>query len=144
MKRASSRSSRRRRAPNPIARGLTLDTGALVAFERADRNLVARLKEALASGRRITLPAVVITEAWRGGDRSARLAPLIESCVVEALAEPLARRAGEMLGQVRGATPIDAIVAVSAAQRGDVVLTSDVADLTTLASHLVGVDVAGV
>jgi predicted nucleic acid-binding protein len=125
-------------------RGLTLHTGALVAFEQAERSLVARLKEALTSGRRITLPTVVLVECWRGGERSARLAPLIESCIVEALMAPMARRAGEMLARVRTSTAIDAVVAVSAETRGDVVLTSDVEDLSALASHLTGVDVIAV
>ena len=135
------RSATLRRSRSSPVRGLTLDTGALVAFERADRSFVARLKEGLASGRRITLPTVVIAEAWRGGERSARLAPLVESCVVETLQESLARRAGEMLARVRGSTAIDAIVAASAAQRGDVVLTSDPDDLSALAEQLAGVDV---
>jgi predicted nucleic acid-binding protein len=140
-----SRSQGRQRRPSDAAvRGLTLDTGALVAFERSDRSLVTRLKEALTAGRRITIPTVVLAEAWRGGQRSARIAPLIESCVVEPLVDSLARRAGETIARVPAATAIDAIVAASAAARGDVVLTSDVGDLTALASQLTGVDVLAI
>lgn len=128
----------------PATRGLTLDTGALIAYERADRAMASRLKEALESGRSITVPTVVVVEAWRGGGRSARLGPLLEACRVEALSEPLARRAGELLAKAPGATPIDAVVSVSAAARGDVVVTSDVDDLVRLAAHCSGFDVVGI
>lgn len=124
-------------------RGLSLDTGVLIALERADRGVVARLKEALVSGRRITLPTVVLAEGWRGGERSARVAALIEACVVEPLVEAVARRAGEAVGAVRGATTIDAIVVASAATRGDVVLTSDPGDLRPLAEYLGSVAIVG-
>lgn len=49
--------------------------------------------------------------------------------------EKLARIAGEAIAKVRGATTIDAIVVASAARRGDVVLTTDVDDLTRLAAY---------
>lgn len=125
-------------------RGLSLDTGVLIAFARADRSVVARLKEALVAGRRITLPTVVLAEGWRGGERSARVGALIEACVVEPLVEAVARRAGEAVGAVRGATTIDAIVVASAATRGDVVLTSDAGDLRPLAEHLGGVAIVAI
>jgi hypothetical protein len=115
-----------------------------VAYERADRILIARLKEALETGRRITVPTVVVTEAWRGGERSARIAALVQSCVVEALLAPLARRAGELLGRSTRSTAIDAIVAVSAVTRGDVLLTGDCEDMSALAMHLPGLDVIAV
>ena len=123
---------------------MTLDTGAVVAVERADRGMLARLKEALEVGRRLTLPTVVIAEGWRGGDRSALVAALMGSCVVEPLFESLARRAGETQAKVRGSTAIDAIVVASASARGDLVLTTDVEDLSALASHWTGVDVIAV
>jgi predicted nucleic acid-binding protein len=128
----------------PGVRGLSLDTGVLIAFERADRAVVARLKEGLLAGRRITLPTVVLAEGWRGGERSARVAALIEACVVEPLLEAVARRAGEAVGAVRGAATIDAIVVASAATRGDVVLTSDPDDLRPLAEHLGGVGIVAI
>lgn len=51
---------------------------------------------------------------------------------IEPLSESVAKLAGEALGAVKGATPIDAMVMASAAQRGDLVYTADVADLTGL------------
>jgi hypothetical protein len=51
---------------------------------------------------------------------------------VEPLSERLAKIAGEAMAAVAGVTAIDAIVMASAAQRGDVVLTSDPGDLSRL------------
>jgi len=45
---------------------------------------------------------------------------------------------------VRGATPIDAIVMASAAQRGDIVYTADVENLEKLAGYFRAVRVLGI
>lgn len=80
-------------------------------------------------------PTVVIAEAWRG--RNARwLAGLLGASVVEPLTDPLARRAGEPLARTGTRNALDAIVAASAAQRGDVVVTGDPGDLQRLADDL--------
>lgn len=114
--------------------GLTLDTGALVGFERQDRRVLLHLKNAQDLGQELTVPTPVLVEAWRGGARSARVAKLLKACVVEPLFGDLARLAGEAIGVVKGATVVDAVVMASAAQRGDRVLTSDVDDLDRLRS----------
>lgn len=119
--------------------GLTLDSGALIAFERADRRVIAHLKEAEIRGAELTVPTAVLVEVWRGGARSARVASLLEACVVEPLSEGIARRAGEALAAVRGASVVDAVVMCSAAQRSDRVLTSDFDDLDRLRQHFPGV-----
>ena len=77
----------------------------------------------------------VIVEAWRGGPRSARIASLLEPCVIEPLFPELARVAGEATAAVKGATVVDAVVMASAASRGDRVLTSDFEDLDRLRSY---------
>ena len=115
--------------------GLTLDSGALIAYERADRLVVAYLKEALRRDVDITIPAVVIAEVWRGGPGAARVAGLLPACVVESLDEPLARVAGEAMAAIKQATVVDAIVVASAALRGDRVLTTDHDDLARLCAH---------
>jgi predicted nucleic acid-binding protein len=121
--------------------GLTLDSGALIAFERADRRMMAQLKLAERRGDDITVPTVVVTEVWRGGARSARVSKLLTACVVEPLFEDRARVAGEAMGAVLGATAVDAIVMGSAATRGDRVLTSDFDDLDRLRAYFPGVRV---
>jgi len=124
--------------------GLTLDRGALIAYERSERRVMVHLKEATLRGIGLTVPSVTITEVWRGGARSARLAMLFEACNVEWLDDSLARIAGEAMGKVKGAAAIDAIVMASAAQRGDSVLTSDSGDLIRLRSYFPAVRVIAI
>jgi predicted nucleic acid-binding protein len=112
--------------------GLTLDSGALIAIERSQRNVFAHLKEAHSRGLTITVPTVVVGEVWRGGARSALIARVLAASVIEPLSDTTARAAGEALGRVRGAGLVDAVVMASASSRGDVVLTSDLGDLTKL------------
>jgi predicted nucleic acid-binding protein len=124
--------------------GLTLDSGALIAFERADRRVMAYLKEALRRGVDMTIPAVVVAEVWRGGPRSARVATLLSACLVEPLDEPLARAAGEAMAAVKRSTVLDAIVVASAAVRGDLILTTDHDDLARLCTRFPAVRLASV
>lgn len=112
--------------------GLTLDSGALIAFERGDRVVMAHLKEAELRGYVLTVPTVVVAEAWRDGPRSARIARLLEACTIEPLFDELARSAGETLAKVKGAGVVDAIVMASAAARDDRVVTSDGNDFERL------------
>lgn len=118
-----------------MIRDLTLDAGALIEYERGDQRVRRLVAGAIADGRQVTVPTVVVAEAWRD-PRSWSLGQLLKAAVIEPLDEELARRAGELCGRVPGATTIDAIVAVSAAQRGDIVITTDAADLQRLAGEL--------
>jgi predicted nucleic acid-binding protein len=119
--------------------GLTLDSGALIAFERADRRVMIHLREAELRGMELTIPTAVVVEVWRGGARSARIAALLSASVVEPLSEDVARRAGEALATSKGASVVDAVVMSSAAQRNDRVLTADLDDLRRLHRHFPGV-----
>ena len=125
-----------------MGRGLTFDTGALIALERRRK----RIREVLAAARSlrvcITVPTVVVAEWWRG--QTGPVARILEGVVIETLNERIARIAGEAIAAVPKAGSIDAIVMASAAQRGDVVYTSDVADLTRLAERFPGVRVLSV
>ena len=113
--------------------GLTFDTGALIALER--RSLRARkiLERATELKIRITVPSAAIAEWWRG--RNDVRDRILGAVRIEPLSERVAKLAGEALASVRGAAAIDAIVMASAAQRGDIVYTSDVDDLQRLAAH---------
>lgn len=122
-----------------MERGLTFDTGALIALESRRLHMRRRWQAALESGRIVTVPAAVITEWWRG--RSDVREQILASLRVEPLGERLARIAGDALAAVRGATAIHAIVMASAAQRGDVVYTSDVDALERLRSFFPAVRV---
>ncbi|MBL6751506.1 MAG: PIN domain-containing protein [Nevskia sp.] len=115
--------------------GLTLDSGAFIAFEKGQRKFLALLKGAANRGDTLTVPAVVLAEVWRGGPRSALISKLLQWCNVESTDETLARSAGVAVGAVAGASPIDAIVVASAATRGDRVVTSDPNDVHKLLHH---------
>jgi predicted nucleic acid-binding protein len=106
---------------------ITFDTGALIAIERRDRVMLAFMMAALAAGTRITVPAPVVGEWWRGQHGPA--ARILDAVYVEPLNTTLAKLAGETLARVKGATLVDAIVVASAARRGDLILTGDIDDL---------------
>jgi predicted nucleic acid-binding protein len=121
---------------------ITFDTGALIALERNKQRVVQIFQSIVRRGDDITVPAVVITEWWRG--RTDLREDILDSVVVEPLSPRIAKVAGEALAGIRGATAIDAIVMASAASRGDVVLTADVHDLEKLRSFFPSVRVLGV
>jgi hypothetical protein len=112
---------------------LVLDSGALLAIERGDRDVMAMLKRELL-GRRIPLThGGVVGQVWRGGaGRQVRLAQLLPAVEVVALDATIGRRAGVLLGRTRKKDVIDAAVVTLAAD-GDLILTSDPEDLRALA-----------
>jgi len=114
--------------------GLTLDTGALIAFERNDRKLVGLLKRALELGHAFAVPAGVVGQAWRDGSRQARLARLLGSVEVsiEPLSDRRAREAGQLCGATKTRDVIDASVVLCGKQRGHCIVTSDPDDLRRL------------
>jgi predicted nucleic acid-binding protein len=125
-----------------VKSGITFDTGALVALERREQRARKILERATEQKVRITVPAAVITEWWRS--RSDIRERILAGVRVELLSESIAKVAGEALAAIKGATPIDAIVMASAAQRGDVVYTADVSDLAGLAGYFRAVRVLGI
>jgi predicted nucleic acid-binding protein len=117
---------------------LTLDTGALIAFERNDRSVVAIVSRSLMLGLRLAVPSGVVGQAWRDGRRQARLARLLGSDLIEieTLDDKRARAAGQLCGATHTNDLIDASVVLCARAHGDGVLTSDVDDLRRLDSSL--------
>jgi len=107
--------------------GITFDTGALIALERRGQRARKIVQRATEEKIRVNVPSAVITEWWRG--RSDVRDLIVAAIRIEPLSSSLAKIAGEALAAVRSATAIDAIVMASAAQRGDLVYTSDVGDL---------------
>jgi predicted nucleic acid-binding protein len=87
----------------------------------------------------VVIPAVTLTEVVRGTPRDARVNRVVEAAEVWPIMEPLARRAGGLLGDAGSDSTVDALVAATALaaieERGGsrcVVLTSDPDDLSTL------------
>ena len=128
-----------------MARGVTLDTGALIALERRRVGITRRVRAAVLVQERVSVPSPVIVEWWRGGRRQTQFQRLFRprGLRVEPTSFEVARLAGEAIAKT-GATPIDAIVMAGAAQRGDVVFTSDMHDLQALQAVFPGVRLFGV
>ncbi len=131
---------RRGARPRPIVgratRGVTFDTGVLIALERRHAGALALLRACRLSRASITIPAGVVAEWWRGTHRA-----LLESGSLEPLSPELAQKAGELLAETGGANAVDATVVASAAQRGDLIVTGDAGDLRRLAASLPNVTV---
>ncbi len=90
---------------------VTADTGFLIGLERAKPRATALLAAARRRSLRVSVPAAVVAEWWRGGRAQAQLLKLVE---VEPLTERLAKSAGKALAAVSSATVVDAIVIASA------------------------------
>jgi len=121
-------------------RGLTLDTGALIAIERRKprgMQLLELVDRRLAV---LSAPMPVVAEWWRG--RTDVRERILDVVNVEPVTLAVAKLAGEALAQVRRSTAIDAIV-MALASRGDVVFTSDVSDLERLRAVFPSVRVLG-
>jgi predicted nucleic acid-binding protein len=121
--------------------GVTLDTGALIGLERRTERMKAVLARIAARQLPVTVPAVVVAEWYRGQRDWRRVLDLAKR--VEPTTEALARVAGAALKATAGRNAIDAIVMASAAQRGDVVYTSDVPDLEALSRAFPEVRILG-
>jgi predicted nucleic acid-binding protein len=119
--------------------GYTFDAGALIALERGKLRMRRVFETALDSGAVITVPAVVLTEWWRGQRSASSARVFLTAFVIEESNRRVCMDAGEAIAAVRDATAIDAIVMASAARRGDVVYTSDIEDLQRLQAHFKGV-----
>jgi len=112
---------------------LVLDAGALVAVDRDDRRMLARLRVAQQHGVDLRTNAMVIAQVWRDPQgRQARLAQLLRAVDVRAVDQQAGRDAGVLLALAGTSDPIDATV-VLLAGRGDRILTGDPDDLTRLA-----------
>ncbi|MGO9835226.1 MAG: PIN domain-containing protein [Polyangiaceae bacterium] len=114
--------------------GITLDAGALIAFERNDRHVVSVIARALERGLRVAIPAGVVGQVWRDGRRQVTLVRLLGSRAVdvEPLDDAMARAAGQLCGATGTSDVIDASVVLCARARGHAVMTGDTEDLRRL------------
>jgi hypothetical protein len=112
---------------------LILDAGALVAVDRDDRAMVARLRASQQHGLELRTNAMVVAQVWRDRQgRQVNLARLLQAVDVRPVRHQDGRQAGALLSAAGTADPIDATV-VLLAGRGDRILTGDPGDLTRLA-----------
>ena len=115
-------------------KGLTLDTGALLALERGDSRVRALLRRAQERGLPLSIPTGVVAQAWRGGPRQARVARLLAdpSVHVAPLDDMTARAVGLLCGRSGHRDIVDVHVALLAQEQGHTVVTSDPEDLSAV------------
>ena len=111
---------------------LVLDSGALVALERNERSMWARLKAAEIAREPPLTHGGVVGQVWRGGPRQARLARALQGVDVRPLDRTVGRAAGELLAATRSSDVIDAAVVLLATD-GDDIVTLDRSDFEVLA-----------
>ena len=118
--------------------GITLDAGGLIALDRNERRVLALLARAAERGERVTVPATALAQAIRNPARQARLTRLIRQASTDLvpLDGPDATRTGLLLAATRTRDIADAHVVVCARRAGQVVVTSDPADLRRIDRHL--------
>ena len=114
--------------------GITYDTGALIAADRAERRIWARHRALLALRVMPTVPAPVLAQPWRGGSRQAQLAGLLAGCGVEALDDGQARSVGSLAARAATTDIVDVCVVEGAIRRRDLVVSSDPDDLRAIAA----------
>lgn len=123
--------------------GATLDTGALIAFERGREAVIDLVERAAERGDVLTVPAGVVAQAWRDGARQVPLRRFLASPTIEIvpLDDATARAVGQLCGVTGATDAVDASVVLCARQRGHAVLTSDANDLRRIDPHLILVEV---
>ncbi|MGZ4103972.1 MAG: PIN domain-containing protein [Actinomycetota bacterium] len=120
--------------------GLTLDSGALIAAQRNERRIWNLLRETVAQGVVVSVPAAALAQVWRGSP-SARLAQVLGNSEVVPIDEVLAKRTGELLAVSKTSDVADASVVVTAARTSATIVTSDPDDMRRLTAHVSGVEV---
>lgn len=111
---------------------IVLDTGALVALDRGDVGMWARVARASAGAVPVVVPVGAVAQAWRGGARQARLARALTHSEPASF-DRLARAAGQLCGRAQTTDVVDASVALVASNSATRALyTSDADDLAHL------------
>lgn len=134
------RSRRRRRVAPGGTDLLVLDADGVSKVAAGDRPARAWLERARELDADIVVCAVTVAEVVRGVARDARANHILKAADVHPADEPLARRAGTLLGNAGSDATIDSFVAATAAAAVDgmapsgrcVILTSDPDDLAAL------------
>ena len=120
--------------PRPVV----LDTGALIAIERADRRVIRLLEFA----EEVHVPAAVVAQAWRNPARQVRLVRVLaaDPVVVHALDNEEAKAVGHLCGASGTSDVVAASVVLVARRVGGVTVSSDAEDLRVIDPHLDVVD----
>jgi predicted nucleic acid-binding protein len=126
-----------------VSIGLTLDAGALIAFERGDRRVLALLERAREHGAELLIPAVVLAQVLRVPARQVALMRLVRQPRTNTVALDRAEASfvGQLLGSSSTSDIADAHVVVCARRARHAVVTSDAGDLRRLDPDLALVEV---
>jgi hypothetical protein len=114
--------------------GVTLDAGALIALDRADRRVIVLLARAKETGARVTVPATALAQAIRRPRTQVRLARLVRQPTTDlaSLDGPDATSVGILLAASGTSDIADAHVVVCAKRSRQPIVTSDPDDLGRL------------
>jgi predicted nucleic acid-binding protein len=124
-----------------ITAELVLDSGALIALEKARPEMTALLMRVRAGEARMVVPDAVIAQVWRGGTgKQARVAALFslkrDRCARLCLDTPTAKRIGVRIGACGHTDVTDVHVALAAEDHGAGVVTSDRQDIVKVSPAL--------
>jgi hypothetical protein len=120
---------------------LVLDSGAVTALGRRDRQTAARIAALRQRGLwPPILPAAVLIDSLTGNRvRDALVNRTVTLSVVHPLEEPLARRAAQLRGRARAGSAVEACVVATAELFNALVITGNPVELARLSHHADGV-----
>lgn len=114
-----------------------LDSGALIALEKASPSMTALLLTVRAGDARLIVPDSVLAQVWRtGSGRQARIGALLglqpEQCRTVPLDTVAAKRIGVQIAECGHGDVVDVHVAITARDAGAAVITSDPDDIVAV------------
>jgi predicted nucleic acid-binding protein len=114
--------------------GITLDAGALIALDKANRRVIALLARAAELGVEISIPATALAQAMRQPARQARLSRIVRQPLTRLapLDGPDATGVGLILAASGTRDIVDAHVVLCAHRAKQPIMTSDPDDLRRL------------
>ena len=114
--------------------GITLDGGALIAVDRADRRVLVLLARAAETKGRVTIPASALAQAIRRPERQVRLSRLVRQPTTDlvSLDRVDAVHVGRLLAASGTVDVVDAHVVICARRGAQRVVTSDPTDISRL------------
>jgi predicted nucleic acid-binding protein len=123
-----------RRDPAPLTPRLVLDTGALIALERADPRVRGHLAAAVQRGYAVVVPVLAVMEALEHARSPARLNQVLAALDAELpLAPAIAHQVAGLKARARVDSDTDAVVVLEAlAVPGSAILTGDPDDIHAL------------
>lgn len=125
---------------DPVATFI-LDSGALIALERAAPAMTGLLMRVRAGQARLVVPDSVLAQVWRGGTgKQARISAVLglkpERCATVPLETAAAKRIGLTMGECGHSDIVDVHVVLVARDHGAAVITSDRDDILAVAPDL--------